>query len=248
MERWSRPPATPTASALGPAMLPRFARRAERANGRRRMARSPVATPGRVAAPRVSARSDSGTSFPGSRSTGIPCCSRPTSRARPASAAAGCGWTAPAPMRKRTGVPGSRAVGGGARPTRFRTLTSASPSPGGRVPMLGVSPAPTAVVVRLGQRVLRFAPPLARVRVSRRRMRLARPDARLHSIGSSSRARRAGRSRTGCLCPTSMTRRVDFRSRQVLAGQLWLRLRRGRGRSSTPSRRWPASRSATHCA
>jgi len=98
---------------------------------------------------------------------------------------------------------------------------------GGRLPMLGVSAAPTAVVLRLGERVLRFVPPLARARVSvgtngwRVQVRSARH--RLELEGE------AGVEEPHWLpVPDVQERRVDIRSKQVLAGGLRLRVRCGR--------------------
>ena len=100
--------------------------------------------------------------FPDSRSTGIRCCSRRRSRARRASAAGACGSRALARMWRRTGAPGSPGAGGGAQADAFPDPDVGVAFAGGRLPMLGVSAAPTAVVVRLGERVLRLVPPLAR--------------------------------------------------------------------------------------
>jgi tocopherol cyclase len=98
---------------------------------------------------------------------------------------------------------------------------------GGRLPMLGVSAAPTAVVLRLGERVLRFVPPLARARVSvgtngwRVQVRSARH--RLELEGE------AGGEKPHWLpVPDVQERRVDIRSKQVLAGGLRLRVHCGR--------------------
>jgi tocopherol cyclase len=67
---------------------------------------------------------------------------------------------------------------------------------GGQLPMLGVSAAPTAVVVQLGERVLRFAPPLATAQV-----RSSMPSRR--SPASSSGSRLASGVR---LCPPHRSR------------------------------------------
>ena len=98
---------------------------------------------------------------------------------------------------------------------------------GGRLPLLGVSAAPTAVVVRLGERVLRFVPPLARA--------MARVDARdWHVEARSPRYRlelegEAGGEEPHRLpVPDVRERRVEMRSRQVLAGRVRLRVHRGR--------------------
>ncbi len=98
---------------------------------------------------------------------------------------------------------------------------------GGRLPMLGVSPAPTAVVLRLGQRVLRFAPPLARVRVAvgvqgwRVRVRGRHHQLELEGEADGEEPHRLP-------VPDVENGRVDFRSRQVLAGRLRLLVRSGR--------------------
>ena len=98
---------------------------------------------------------------------------------------------------------------------------------GGRLPLLGVSAAPTAVVVRLGERVLRFVPPVARA--------MARVDGHdWHVEARSPRYRlelegEAGGERAHRLpVPDVRERRVDMRSQQVLSGRLRLRLHRGR--------------------
>lgn len=98
---------------------------------------------------------------------------------------------------------------------------------GGRLPMLGVSAAPTAVVVRLGERVLRFAPPVARAqaRVDAQswHVRVRSPRYRLELEGA---AGEEGAHRLPV--PDVRERRVEMRSQQVLAGRLRLRLQRGR--------------------
>ena len=98
---------------------------------------------------------------------------------------------------------------------------------GGRLPMLGVSAAPTAVVVRLGERVLRFVPPLARAhaRVAAHdwHVQVRSPRYRLELEGE------AGREKPYRLpVPDVWERRVEMRSQQVLAGRLRLRVDRGR--------------------
>jgi hypothetical protein len=98
---------------------------------------------------------------------------------------------------------------------------------GGQLPMLGVSAAPTAVVVRLGERVLRFVPPLARAqtRVDAHdwRVQVRSPRYRLELEGE------AGREKPHLLpVPEVRERRVEMRSQQVLAGRLRLRVQRGR--------------------
>ena len=98
---------------------------------------------------------------------------------------------------------------------------------GGPLPMLGVSPAPTAVVVRLGERVLRFVPPLARAEARADahswHVRLRSPRYRLELEGE------AGAEEPHRLpVPDVRTRRVEMRSQQVLAGRLRLSLHCGR--------------------
>jgi hypothetical protein len=98
---------------------------------------------------------------------------------------------------------------------------------GGRLPMLGVSAAPTAVVVRLGDRVLRFAPPLARAqaRVSAHdwHVRVRSPRHRLDLEGEA-----GGVEPHRLPVPDMAERRVEMRSQQVLAGRLRLSVHRGR--------------------
>jgi len=98
---------------------------------------------------------------------------------------------------------------------------------GGHLPLLGASPAPSAVVVRLGRRVLSFWPPLARtrVRVGRGHWRLEAksPRYRLEIEGQ------AGEAETHLLpVPELGAPRVEMRSQQALAGHVRLRLSRGR--------------------
>ncbi len=98
---------------------------------------------------------------------------------------------------------------------------------GGRLPMLGVSAAPTAVVLRMGQRVLRFAPPLARAQAR------VGPD-HWHVEVRSLRYRLELEGETGgekahrLPVPDVRERRVEMRSQQVLAGRLRLLVQRGR--------------------
>jgi Tocopherol cyclase len=98
---------------------------------------------------------------------------------------------------------------------------------GGRLPLLGVSAAPTAVVVRLGERVLRFVPPGARaqVRVDAHRwhVQVRSPRYRLELEGQ---AGEEGAHRLPV--PDVRERRVEMRSQQVLAGRLRLSVHRGR--------------------
>jgi hypothetical protein len=97
---------------------------------------------------------------------------------------------------------------------------------GGRLPMLGVSTAPTAVVVRLAERVLRLVPPVARAeaRVSAHswHVQVRSPRYRLELEGE---AGEEGAHRLPV--PDVRERRVEMRSQQVLAGRLRLRVQRG---------------------
>jgi hypothetical protein len=98
---------------------------------------------------------------------------------------------------------------------------------GGRTPLLGVSAAPTAVVLRQGDRVLSLAPPLARATTQvgelgwRVRLRSARYRVELE--GES-----AGIPPHLLPVPDVSGRRVDLRSRQLLAGRIRLHVQRGR--------------------
>lgn len=96
---------------------------------------------------------------------------------------------------------------------------------GGRLALAGRVVPPTAVVVRLGARVLRFAPPLARVHVRATdrtwaiRVRSARHQVEIEGD--------AGDAAPHLLpVPDVASGRVDMRSRQYLAGRLRLRVRR----------------------
>ena len=98
---------------------------------------------------------------------------------------------------------------------------------GGTLPILGVSAAPTAVVVRLGERVLRFVPPFARaqtrVDAHRWQVHMRSPRYRLELEGQ------AGEEEPYRLpVPDVRERRVEMRSQQVLAGRLRLSVHRGR--------------------
>jgi hypothetical protein len=109
----------------------------------------------------------------------------------------------------------------------FPDMDAAVAFAGGRLPLLGGNAAPTAVVLRLGQRVLRFVPPLARARVSvgtnSWRVEVRSPRHRLELEGE------AGEEEPHRLpVPDVGKRRVDIRSQQVLAGQLRLGVRCGR--------------------
>jgi tocopherol cyclase len=98
---------------------------------------------------------------------------------------------------------------------------------GGHLPLLGADPAPTAVVVRLGARVLALRPPTARARVAvgdgRWRLRMRSPLHRLELEGEADDA-------APHLLPVPElgVPSVEMRSRQLLAGQIRLCLRRGR--------------------
>ena len=98
---------------------------------------------------------------------------------------------------------------------------------GGPLPMLGVSAAPTAVVVRLGKRVLRFVPPVARAqaRVDAHdwHLQVRSPRYRLELEGEA-----GGEEPYRLPVPDVRDRRVEMRSQQVLAGRLRLRVQRGR--------------------
>ena len=98
---------------------------------------------------------------------------------------------------------------------------------GGHLPLLGASPAPSAVVVRLGSRVLSFRPPLARARVAagagRWQLRMGSPRYDLELEGDA-----AGAAPHILPVPELGRPRVEMRSQQILAGHIALRLRRGR--------------------
>ena len=99
---------------------------------------------------------------------------------------------------------------------------------GGHLPMLGVSAAPTAVVVRLGERVLRFVPPVARAQARVDAHRLA-PTGAIPAL--SPRAR--GRGGRGRAIPAAGSRRAGATRRDALAA--------GAGGPTAPAR---ASRAA----
>ena len=107
-------------------------------------------------------------------------------------------------------------------PGRDATLAFA----GGRLALAGRVVPPTAVVVRLGTRVLRFAPPLARVRVlATDRTWAIRARAPRHCVEIDG---YVGDVEPHLLpVPDVASRRVDMRSRQYLAGRVRLKLRRG---------------------
>ena len=98
---------------------------------------------------------------------------------------------------------------------------------GGRVALPVGTVAPTAVVVSLGDRVLRLAPPLARTAAGagadewRVRARQGRLSVFIEAT--------AGRHPFSTLLPVPVVseRRVELRSRQLLAGRLELEVRRG---------------------
>ncbi|HEV3375849.1 MAG TPA: tocopherol cyclase family protein [Thermoleophilaceae bacterium] len=97
---------------------------------------------------------------------------------------------------------------------------------GGRLRVAGQVVAPTAVVVRIGERVLRFAPPVARVRTAatasawRVIARTARHAAEIEGDA-------AGATPHVLPVPDIAARRVEMRSSQHLAGRLRLRVSRG---------------------
>jgi hypothetical protein len=99
---------------------------------------------------------------------------------------------------------------------------------GGQVALLGAGVAPTAVVVRVGSRVMALAPPLARTRVAlgadRWRLRTRSPWATVEIAAEGTGAAHE------LLVPVPGTRGAEPRSRQHLAGRLELLVRRGRRR------------------
>jgi tocopherol cyclase len=97
---------------------------------------------------------------------------------------------------------------------------------GGRLGVAGQVVAPTAVVVRLGGQVLRFAPPLARVRTAATASawRVIARTAR-HAVEIEGDA--AGTTPHVLPVPDVAARRVEMRSTQHLAGRLRLRVSRG---------------------
>lgn len=97
---------------------------------------------------------------------------------------------------------------------------------GGRLALAGRVVPPTAVVVRLGEHVFRFAPPLARVRVRATdrtwAIRAQSPRHRVEIEGD------AGEAAPHVLpVPDVTTGQVDMRSKHYLAGRLRLRVSRG---------------------
>jgi hypothetical protein len=97
---------------------------------------------------------------------------------------------------------------------------------GGHVPILGSSVAPTAVVVRLGRRVIALTPPLARARVALDtdswRVRTRAPGMTVEITGEG-----AGTPAHELLVPVPGAGRAELRSQQHLAARLQLRVRRG---------------------
>jgi tocopherol cyclase len=98
---------------------------------------------------------------------------------------------------------------------------------GGRMPLLGGEIAPTAVVLRLGRRVIALAPPSARTRVA-----LGAGIWQLRTQGRGFDVEIVGDAAGGrpheLLVPIPAEERSEFRSHQHLAGNLSLRVRRGR--------------------
>jgi hypothetical protein len=96
---------------------------------------------------------------------------------------------------------------------------------GGRVALLGNQVAPTAVVVRLGRRVLAFAPPAARTMAAvgdgAWRLRTRGRGYAVEIVGEA-----AGALPHELLVPVPAERRGEPRSRQLLAGRLSLTVRR----------------------
>ena len=96
---------------------------------------------------------------------------------------------------------------------------------GGRVALLWHELAPTAVVVRLGRRVLAFAPPAARTRAS-----VGEGGWRLRTRGRGYTVEIAGDAAGArphdLLVPVPAEQRGELRSRQLLAGRLSLLVRR----------------------
>ncbi len=98
---------------------------------------------------------------------------------------------------------------------------------GGRVRLAGQTAAATAAIVRAGNQVLRFAPPLARVRAGAT-MRAWRVRVRSLRYAVEIEAEAAGAEPHMLPVPDLASRRVDMRSMQYLAGRLRLRLSRGK--------------------
>jgi hypothetical protein len=97
---------------------------------------------------------------------------------------------------------------------------------GGRVGVAGAQVAPTAIAIRLGRRVIALAPPLDRTRVA-----VAGDRWRLRTHGRGYRVEIAGEGGGEpheLLVPLPLQQRAEPHSRQHLAGELALTLRRGR--------------------
>jgi hypothetical protein len=98
---------------------------------------------------------------------------------------------------------------------------------GGRLPLLGAEPALTAAVVRMGARIIALRPPLARARVStgglgwRVRMRSPRYELELEGASDESRPHTLP-------VPEPGPPHFELRSQQLLAGEIALRVKRGR--------------------
>ena len=98
---------------------------------------------------------------------------------------------------------------------------------GGRLPLLGAEPAPTAVVLRIGAEVIALRPPIARARVStgglgwRLRMRSARYSLELEGEPDGNRPHTLP-------VPEPGPPHFELRSQQLLAGGIALRVKRGR--------------------
>jgi hypothetical protein len=96
---------------------------------------------------------------------------------------------------------------------------------GGRIDFAGVDVAPTAVMVSIGEELMSLSPPLARTVASvgadawRVRARRGRLEVEIEGEGGPAAL---------LPVPVPLERRVETRSRQVLAGRMALRVRRGR--------------------
>ena len=128
---------------------------------------------------------------------------------------------------------------------------------GGRLPMLGVSAAPTAVVVRLGERVLRLVPPLARAqaRVDAQswHVQVRSPRYRLELEGETAgetRAPAARPRRVGATCRDALSAGAGGpapparRSGTAHAHRRGLAARRPRARGAVSRARLPSARRA----